>query len=522
MRRHPDFLPRPPLRSVLITSLVPLLLLTACGGGGGAGGTGTGPIVVTPPPPPVSLRGNVITAATVVPVSLGASSVNTLDPAPFTQLLEAAQKGSSNITGTPSCSVTTYTVKYHTVGSAAEDTEASAAIMVPSGTGSTCSGSRPVLLYAHGTSVQKGTDMASLAATEPRLVAAMYAAQGYIVVAPNYAGYAGSSLAYHAYLDATQQADDMVDALRAARASFAAIGARDSGRLMLAGYSQGGYVALATQRAMQLKYASEFSVAAAAPMSGPYALLQFGDAIFAGAPTQGSSAFIPMLVNAAQRAGAGIYSSTSDLYEAKYATGIDTLLPGSSGLGDLVAAGKLPNDVLFAQDSLPQTPGYASFFGADHLLKTSYRNGYLQDMQAAPCNTSNATPLACSPLQPLRRWLLKNDLRTYLPAVPLLLCGGDQDPLVPFQNTQLAAAYFTSQGMAASKLTALDLDGSLGFDAYTATRQQFVLARQALRLATIASGGDGDKAVRDAYHAGLVAPFCMRAARDFFNSAPIR
>jgi predicted esterase len=43
----------------------------------------------------------------------------------------------------------------------------------------------------------------------------------------------------------------MIDALRAARASFATIGARDSGKLMLAGYSQGGYVALATQRAMQ-------------------------------------------------------------------------------------------------------------------------------------------------------------------------------------------------------------------------------------------------------------------------------
>jgi hypothetical protein len=28
-----------------------------------------------------------------------------------------------------------------------------------------------------------------------------------------------------------------------------------------------------------------------------------------------------------------------------------------------VAAGKLPNDVLFASDSLPQTAGYGSFFG---------------------------------------------------------------------------------------------------------------------------------------------------------------
>ncbi|MFA9216239.1 MAG: alpha/beta hydrolase family protein [Sphingomonadaceae bacterium] len=508
--------------SLSLSTVLCSLLLAACGGGGGSGGSGNGSVIVVPPPPPVSLRGKLIGNASVVPVSAGTGSVTTLDPATFKQLLEAAQKGSSAITGTPTCAVTTYTVRYHTVGAAVEDTEASSAIMVPSGADSNCSGARPVLLYAHGTSVQKSTDMANLSGTEARLVAAMYAAQGYIVVAPNYAGYAGSTLAYHSYLDATQQSDDMVDALRAARLSFASIGASDSGRLLLAGYSQGGYVALATQRAMQTKYASEFNVTAAAPMSGPYALLQFGDAIFGGAPTQGSSAFLPMLINAAQRAGAALYTSPGDVYEAKYANGIETLLPGTSSLGELVAAGKLPNDVLFAQDSLPQAAGYSSFFGADHLVKSSYRQSYLADLQAAPCNTSHASPLACTPAQPLRRWLLKNDLRTYVPAVPLLLCGGDQDPLVPFLNAESAAAYFNAQGKAAGTLTLLNLDGALGFDAYTGIRQQFVTARQALRLATIVAGGDGDKAVRDAYHAGLVAPFCMRATRDFFQSAPIR
>jgi acetyl esterase/lipase len=73
------------------------------------------------------------------------------------------------------------------------DTQAGAAIYVPSGTNAACQGGRPVLLYAHGTSVQTSTDMANLGANEPRLIAAMFAAQGYIVVAPNYVGYAGST-----------------------------------------------------------------------------------------------------------------------------------------------------------------------------------------------------------------------------------------------------------------------------------------------------------------------------------------
>ncbi|MFX5464662.1 lipase family protein, partial [Acinetobacter baumannii] len=85
-------------------------------------------------------------------------------------------------------------------------------------------------------------------------------AQGFIVVASNYAGYDTSALPYHPYLNADQQASDMVDSLRAARKAFPAIGAQDSGKLVISGYSQGGYVAMATQRAMQTTYASEFKV----------------------------------------------------------------------------------------------------------------------------------------------------------------------------------------------------------------------------------------------------------------------
>lgn len=493
-------------------------LTTGCGGGGG-GQTGGGD--TAQPIPPTTLRGTLIGSAAVVPVTVAGASVTTLQPAAFSQLLEAAQKGSTAVTGAPTCAITTFTLKYHTVGGAGEDSDASTAIMVPSGSDSRCQGNRPVLLYAHGTSVLKSYDMSDLSGFEARMVAAMYAADGYIVVAPNYAGYAGSSQGYHSYLDATQQASDMVDALRAARKVFAAIGARDAGQLLLAGYSQGGYVALATQRAMQTVYGSEFGVTAAAPMSGPYALAQFGDAIFGGKPTVGSAAFLPMLISAAQHANAAPYAQAGDVYEAAYAGGMATLLPGVVGLGELVAQGRLPNDVLFAQDSLPQGSGYASYFGTDHLLKTSYRNTYLADMQSNPCDVSSANPLNCAPVQLLRKWLVRNDLRNYVPAVPLLLCGGNADPVVPFQNTTSAAAYFSGQGKPAASLTALDLEGSVGTDLYAVDRLAFQTAKAALRTSVLLSSGSAytaDQAVRDSYHAGLAAPFCLRASRDFFRS----
>jgi predicted esterase len=505
-------------------AMVPAVLLLACGGGGGNSGSGTVTVPVTPTPP-VSLRGQVIGNATLAPVTLTPGiTKNTLDPTSLAVLLEADNIVGVPITGKPVCSITVYSVKYHTLDSMAADAQAGAAIYVPSGSDPACQGSRPVLLYAHGTSVQKSYDMANLGSNEPLLVAGMFAAQGYIVVAPNYLGYAGSTVGYHPYLDAEQQSADMVDALRAARSVFSGINANASTRLMISGYSQGGYVALATQRAMQTKHAAEFNVTAAAALSGPYALSLFGDSIFNGAPTMGAAGFIPLLINAGQRAGAALYNSTSDIYEPKYATGIDTLLPGTQGLGALVTAGKLPNDVLFAADSLPQAAGYGSFFGPDHLIKTSYRDAYLTDLRANPCNANNATPLACTPAQSLRKWLLKNDLRTYAPNVPLFMCGGAADPLVPYANTSSTSAYFRAQS-AALQLTVLDVDDNALTGPFRDTRGQFATAKLLVRAAALkggASSAAADLAVREAYHAGLVAPFCLREARAFFDSAPSR
>jgi dienelactone hydrolase len=513
------------MRDIRLAFIPMALLLASCGGGGGSSGSNGGE-VVTPPTPPTSLRGQAIGGATLVPVTVSAGvTLNTVDPASLKTFVDANVDFGSSVTGTPSCAITIYTLKYHTIDGAAVDTEASTAIYVPSGTDPACQGARPVMLYAHGTSVQKSFDMAKLTSNEPRLIAALFAAQGYIVVAPNYVGYAGSNAGYHPYLDAMQQSADMIDALRAARSVFGSINAGASSRLMVTGYSQGGFVAMATQRAMQTQCASELAVTAAAPLSGPYALTLFGDGIFNGAPTIGSAGFIPMLINAGQRAGAGLYASTSDIYEPKYASGIDNLLPGTQSLSELVAAGKLPNDVLFAADSLPQASGYGSFFGADHLIKTSYRDSYLADLQANPCNAGSVAPLNCKPAQALRKWLLKNDLRTYTPNVPMFLCGGDADPLVPYTNTTSAAAYFRAQNGAGLQLTVLDVDDSALSGPYLSTRAQFAAAKALVRRAAIEDGATSaaaDKAVKDAYHAGLVAPFCLREARAFLDSAPSR
>ena len=80
------------------------------------------------------------------------------------------------------------------MGGANEPTTASGALMVPTGLGYDCTGARPMLLYAHGTSTDRAFNMTDLNNAEALALAAVFASQGYIVVAPNYAGYDTSTL----------------------------------------------------------------------------------------------------------------------------------------------------------------------------------------------------------------------------------------------------------------------------------------------------------------------------------------
>lgn len=495
-------------------SLLSAAVLSACGGGGSAG-----PVIDNTP-----TRGTLVANPPVlVPIPQASGPALTkLDPVVFKASLDAAKPGLTQLTGAPKCEISTYYMKYITVGGANEMTDATGAIMVPSGSDPACTGPRPVILYAHGTTVEKSFNMANLRDnSESTLLAAMYAAQGFIVVAPNYAGYDTSALTYHPYLNAEQQANDMVDSLRAARKAFATIGAQDSGKLVVSGYSQGGHVAMATQRAMQTTYASEFKVAALAGMSGPYAMSLLGDATFAGSPNAGGTVFLPLLTSSWQKSYGGLYTSPNEVFEDKYAAGIESLLPGALTFNELFTTGKLPAYAMFAKDSLPgpSSPAFGAFFGDGNLIKSSYRNAYLADAQKNPCNVNPADPLSCTPANPFRKAGVKNDLRNYVPNVPVFLCGGNADPTVFFASTQATAGFFQAKGLPAAALTVLDVDSSptSAADPFAAAKVGFGQSKTATINAALAAKQDPAAAVAAVYHGTLVPPFCHAASRAFFQ-----
>jgi hypothetical protein len=459
------------------------------------------------------------------------------------------------LTGAPTCGVDFYYLKFWTVGGAAnETTESSGALMVPTG-GTGCSGPRPIVLYAHGTNTNQALNIADITDptnTEGVLIAAMFAAQGYIVVAPNYAGYDISLLGYHPFLNGAQQSGEMMNILAAARTAlpktFAAT-TTDNGKLFVTGYSEGGYVAMATQRALQ---AAGATVTAAAPMSGPYALEAFGDAIFFGSVNLGSTVFGPLLTTSYQHAYGNIYTAPSDIYSATYATNIATLLPSRTPLATLFAEGSLPQTALFdsttptvsipgqpvlsaeltaalavpSNPANPETPLFAAGFGSPYLLNNSFRVGYAIDAAtdpdgAVPTPAAGLPLAAAPPAQTFRLALYTNDLRNgkWHPTSPTLLCGGDLDPTVFFSvNTETMAAFWSA--LPAGLVTVLDVNGAPA-GPFAAIQTAFVASQDSLLAFYMSAAGGGltlaqaEQQVVQGYH-GNVAPFCAVAARSFF------
>jgi acetyl esterase/lipase len=440
---------------------------------------------------------------------------------------------------TPACTVTVYHLEYETVGGQGEATTASGALMVPSGADPSCQGPLPVVLYAHGTSPAKDYNIANLTGPqgdvndEAVLMATVFAARGYIVVAPNYAGYDTSTLSYHPYLVGAQQAHDMMDALTAARSALSSVSASAGSKLFVTGYSQGGYVALATVSAMQ---AAGITVTAAGPMSGPYALSAFGDAIFMGEPNGSAVLNFTFVADSYQHSYGNVYTDPTDIFSPQYATNIGSLLPSTTSTSDLYAQGLLPENTIF--DSTPPAPQYASIspattptylapvfalgFGTSPLVTNAYRLSYLQDEQA---NSDGGFPTTTTDVPPanagntLRQDLAKNDMRDFNPSGPVLLCGGDNDPTVFYFNTLLEQEYWAAHAPGA-QVTVLDVDSAVGSnDPWADVKDAFAAAKAAVIAAAIAGGATdgGQVAVLTDYHTGLVPPFCLYAVEKYFG-----
>ncbi len=402
-----------------------------------------------------------------------ATSIVTLAPADI-DAATASTLQAIGVAGKAKCSVKFVALNYNTIGVKGEAANASAVMLVPTGTG-ICANPTGLVAYAKGTDVRKPHTLANPGDGETFLLAAVYAAQGYAVVATDYLGFAQSTYAYHPYLHADSEASSVIDSIRAARLAAVPVGASLSGKVMLTGYSQGGHSSMAAHRAIEKDNAAEINVVAGAHLAGPYNLsgsFKLPNAI------AGYQYFVPYLVTAWQKIYGNLYASPSDAFNAPYDSYIETLLPNPTlDFTTLVTTGKLPGG-----------PAVTPNMARDIVFKSAF----ISDSQTNP---NNALFLAGK----------KNDLLGWNPVAKTLLCGGAGDPTVPPGIHQVVSkADFDSRGL--TNVTSVDVDASIQF--VYGTNGAAPTDPTSVAFATYYGN----------YHGAYEPPFCHQKAKAVFDT----
>lgn len=303
---------------------------------------------------------------------------------------------------TPLYDVELLRLVYRTVDPFGSETVASALLALPRG----ASGALPLAAYQHGTLLRRDGAPSGGELDDGYLVSTLLASMGFVAVAPDYLGL-GASEGLHPFVHAATAASAVVDALRAARDEAGARGFMLDGKLFLGGYSEGGYVTLAAQRALERDHAEEFTLTASAPMAGPYDLSgTMREMVLAGTPHE-SPYYFPYLLLAYDRVY-GLYDVDEEMFGGELAAILRPLYDGTHD-GDEINA------------LLPVAP-------ADALAPELF------------------TALRDEPNDPLNLALAENDLLHWTPASPTRLYHCDGDPVVPFANAQAAYDAFIARG----------------------------------------------------------------------------
>lgn len=414
----------------------------------------------------IKLKLSLVCAAAILAACGGSDTGNGSlkeDPVLVTTLTKAQLDASGllALSGPAKCDVKVIGLNYVTPGAKGESSNASGVLLLPTGTG--CTAAAPLVAYAKGTDVQKNRTLANPADSETGLLAAMYAGQGYAVVATDYLGFAKSTYGFHPYLHADSQATSVIDSIRAARKAVASQGGSLNGKVMLTGYSQGGHASMAAHRAIEKELVSEINVVAGAHLAGPYNLsgsMKLPDAI------AGYQFFVPYLVTSWQKIYGNLYSDVNAAFKAPYAEWIETLLPNPTlNYTTLITNGKLPG-------LNGETPNQAR----DALFQSAFSSDILT-------NPNNATFLAAK----------KNDLLDWAPKSQTMLCSGSGDPTVPAAVHQsVMKAAFDAKGL--TNVTSVDV-------------HPFIVATYGpITMANIAN-----------YHGTYAPPFCHAQAKGLFD-----
>ncbi|MBI3482429.1 MAG: alpha/beta hydrolase [Bacteroidetes bacterium] len=278
-----------------------------------------------------------------------------------------------------------------------------------------------MVCFSHGTIASHAQAPSALPLNSSELVLyTALASPGLIAVIPDFIGFGSSADVLHPYYVQDVTASSVIDCIKAARELAIQKKVSFNGKLFLAGYSQGGYVTMATHKAIEKNGLQNFDLIASFPSSGGYDVKGMQSYFFSLSTY--AEPFFLAYVAMAYRNNYDWSQPLSDFFQSKYATTIPGLFDGTKN-GDQINAA--------LNDTIPKLVN-------TDLLSTINTNTKYQYIVDA---------------------FNKNSLLDWTPTKKMYMFHGDADITVPYQNSVNTYNKFISNGASTSVLTFTSFPG---------------------------------------------------------------
>jgi len=269
--------------------------------------------------------------------------------------------------------------------------------------------------FHHGTIAADREAPSNLQFDNPQLILlSALASTGTIVSIPDFIGFGSSVEITHPYYSELYSAAPMVDLLYAAAEIAEQFNFNQTPDLYLSGYSQGGYVTMATHKYIEDNGISNYELRASFPSSGGYDLLGVRDFFFEQ-ETYDQPFFIAYVAESFRTVNDWNVASLNDVFQSQYASQIPSFFDGSK-------SGSQINALL--------TNKIADLVHPEYL--------------ANPGN---------SKFKRFEDEFVANSLIDWVPKIRMHMYHGDADVTVPYQNSVTVHAKLLSNGASPTTVT---------------------------------------------------------------------
>jgi hypothetical protein len=335
-------------------------------------------------------------------------------------------------------SVEVLSVQYYTVDHKGNLLLASGAIFVPQNRSAF-----PLLSLQHGTETKRNL----VASVDPEYssegkIALLTASIDYVTLVPDYLGF-GVSNEKHPYLHASSLVPSVIDFIIAGKTYCQENDILLKDELFLSGYSEGGYVTLHTQKALEEDY--DMKITAVAPLAGPYDLKGTFGKIF-GSQSYASPAYVAYFLTAYNELYG--WDMLDVFFQEPYASKMESLFNGSYSWGEITNA-------------LPEA--------LDDMIQPDFFT-HVAEVYIPYNDEKSSTGLA--------RAICENTCLDWVPKAPLHFFHGDCDDVVYCCNATNAVNAFKANGATDVQLTIIaggnhETSGTKALDGALAWFQSF-------------------------------------------------